>query len=242
MRLQKYMAMSGVASRRKSEELIKEGRVSVNGNIIREMGVEVSDNDIVCFDGKPIRQEMRKRYIMLNKPVGYMTTMSDPQGRDTVAKLVSEISERVYPVGRLDYETEGMLLMTNDGELANRLTHPRYEIEKTYYARIGGTLSEDDVRQMTSGMTLPDGHKAAPAKVKVLERAGSTTLVEVTVHEGHNRIIRQMFEKLDKNLLGLRRERIGQLSLGGLPMGRWKHLSPGEVKYLLHITGLDVER
>lgn len=239
IRLQKYLADAGVASRRKCEEYIRAGRVQVNGVAVTEMGTKVSDSDEICFDGRPVRPARRAVYIMLNKPTGVVTTMSDPEGRPTVAALVGELNQRVFPVGRLDYDTEGLLLLTNDGELANRLTHPRYSIDKQYYARIAGHISEDGVRRLTRGVVLDDGYKTAESKVRVTERLKDTSLVEVTVHEGHNRLVRRMFEAIGLKVTSLRRERIGSLSLSGLAVGRWRHLTPGEVKYLKFVTGMD---
>ncbi len=181
---------------------------------------------------------MRKRYIMLNKPFGVMTTMDDPQGRPTVAQLTQEITERIVPVGRLDFETEGLLLLTNDGELVNRLTHPRYHVEKTYYARIGGQISDKELDRLARGVDLPDGYHSAPAKLRAVTREHTETIVEVVVSEGHNRLVRQLFEAAGKHLIGLRRERIGTLSLGGLQSGRWRHLTLGEVQYLKQLTGM----
>lgn len=238
MRLQKYLAQAGIASRRKSEELIAKGRVSVNGQVVRQMGVEVTEADQVCFDGKPVALSVRKRYIMLNKPFGVMTTMNDPEGRDTVAALIQDLPERVVPVGRLDFETEGMLLLTNDGELVNRLTHPRYHVEKTYYARIGGQISDKELERLSRGVDLPDGHHSAPAKLRAVLREHTETVVEVVVYEGHNRLVRQLFESAGKRVVGLYRERIGTLTLGGLASGRWRHLTAGEVQYLKQLTGM----
>ena len=239
MRLQKYLALCGVASRRKSEELIKAGKVKINGAVVTEMGIEVKDGDRVTFEGKPVRPEKKKRYIMLNKPAGAVTTTNDPEGRPTVLSYIDDITERIYPIGRLDYDTEGLLLLTNDGELANRLTHPRYNIEKVYIATIKGSVSQADVQKINDGIELPDGYKAKPAKARVLYSGDKRTIVEVIVHEGHNRIVRQMFEALEKNIASLKRERIGNISMGGLTTGRWRHLSPGEIKYLRQITGLE---
>jgi len=237
MRLQKYLAQAGVGSRRKCEEYIKAGRVSVDGRVVREMGVDVADDARVSFDGEAVRLQKRMRYIMLNKPMGVVTTLSDPQGRETVVDLIQDISERIYPVGRLDYDTEGLLLLTNDGELANRLTHPRYNIEKQYRAKISGTLSEGDVDKLKAGVRLDDGHKCAPCKVHLSEKDANTSVYTVVIHEGHNRLVRRMFEAVGKRVFALKREKIGNLSLGGLPVGRWRHLSDSEVAYLKRITG-----
>jgi 23S rRNA pseudouridine2605 synthase len=239
MRLQKYLALCGVASRRKSEEYIKAGKVKVNGQVVTEMGVLVSDSDRVFFQGKPVRPEVRKRYIMLNKPAGVVTTTSDPEGRPTVLSYIEEITERIYPVGRLDYETEGLLLLTNDGELANRLTHPRYSVEKLYIVTVKGSVSQKDIEALKKGMELPDGHKAQPAKARLIYSGDNKGVVEVIVQEGHNRLVRQMFEALGKPVASLKREKIGNMGIGGLTTGRWRHLSPNEIKYLMRIAGLE---
>ena len=163
MRLQKYMADCGVASRRKCEEYIAAGRVTVNGSVVTEMGVQVEETDDVWFDGKPIAPEKRRQYIMLNKPQGVVTTLSDPQGRKTVRDLITDIPERIYPVGRLDYDTEGLLLLTNDGELMQNITHPSKEVEKLYVVRVRGVLTEQALGRLESGVTLDDGHRTAPS-------------------------------------------------------------------------------
>ncbi|MGI5900374.1 MAG: pseudouridine synthase [Christensenellales bacterium] len=239
IRLQKYLALCGVASRRKSEEYIKAGKVKVNGRVVTEMGALVSDGDKVFFEGKPVRPEIRKRYIMLNKPAGVVTTTSDPEGRPTVLSYVEEITERIYPVGRLDYDTEGLLILTNDGELANRLTHPRYNVEKLYMATVKGSFSQKDIEELNKGVDLPDGHKTRPAKARLIFSGDNRAVVEVTVMEGHNRLVRQMFEALEKPLSSLKREKIGNLGMGGLTTGRWRHLSVNEIKYLRRIAGLE---
>ena len=239
MRLQKYLAMAGIASRRSCEDLIKAGRVSVNGRKITAMGIEVADDDTVCFDGKPVRPATRMRYIMLNKPEGVVTTMDDPQGRQTVAELVRELSDRVHPIGRLDIGTEGLLLLTNDGELANRLTHPRYKIDKQYLATVYGSVPEDALQKMRSGILLDDGHNAQPALVRVVESKNAVTSIEITVREGHNRLVRRMFTAVGLTVRRLKRIKIGNLSLGTLATGRWRHLSVHEVAYLMRATGLN---
>lgn len=241
MRLQKYMAECGVASRRKCEEIIAQGRVSVNGSIVSEMGVQVEDDDEVLVDGKPVKPEKRRQYILLNKPQGVVTTLSDPQGRKTVRDLITDIPERIYPVGRLDYETEGLLILTNDGELMQGITHPSREVEKLYVARVRGQLTEQALGRLECGLTLDDGHRTAPAHVELLpddpKFEGQTNLT-ITVHEGHNRLVRRMFQAVGAQVTYLRRERIGNLSLGShLKPGQWRHLSEGEVEYLKQLAG-----
>ena len=240
MRLQKYMAECGVASRRKCEEYIAAGRVEVNGMVVTEMGVQVEETDEVLFDGKPIQPERRQQYIMLNKPQGVVTTLSDPQGRKTVRDLITDIPERIYPVGRLDYDTEGLLLLTNDGELMQNITHPSKEVEKLYVVRVRGQLTEQALGRLESGVTLDDGHRTAPAKVTLLPddpaHMGQKNLT-IAVHEGHNRLVRRMFQAVGTQVVYLRRERIGTLSLGHLKVGTWRHLSEKEVEYLRALGG-----
>ena len=240
MRLQKYMAECGVASRRKCEEYIAAGRVMVNGSVVTEMGVQVEETDDVWFDGKPIAPEKRQQYIMLNKPQGVVTTLSDPQGRKTVRDLIKDIPERIYPVGRLDYDTEGLLLLTNDGELMQNITHPSKEVEKLYVVRVRGQLTEQALGRLESGLTLDDGHRTSPAKVTLLPddpaHMGQKNLT-IAVHEGHNRLVRRMFQAVGTQVVYLRRERIGTLNLGHLKVGTWRHLSEKEVEYLRQLGG-----
>lgn len=240
MRLQKYMAECGVASRRKCEEYIAAGRVIVNGEKVTEMGVQVEESDEVLFDGKCIQPEKRRQYIMLNKPQGVVTTLSDPQGRKTVRDLITDIPERIYPVGRLDYDTEGLLLLTNDGELMQNITHPSKEVEKLYVVRVRGELTEQALGRLENGVTLDDGHRTSTAKVTLLPddpaHMGQKNLT-IAVHEGHNRLVRRMFEAVDTHVVYLRRERIGTLSLGHLKVGTWRHLSENEVEYLRTLGG-----
>ncbi len=240
MRLQKYMAECGVASRRKSEELISQGHVIVNGKIVTEMGVQLEENDEVLVDGKPIAPEKKKQYILLNKPQGVVTTLSDPQGRKTVRELIPDIKERIFPVGRLDYDTEGLLILTNDGDLMQSITHPSNEVEKLYVVRVRGEITEQALGRLENGVTLDDGHHTAPAKVTLLPddaaHQGQKNLT-IAVHEGHNRLVRRMFEAVGAQVVYLRREKIGQLSLGHLKPGAWRHLSEKEVEYLKELGG-----
>lgn len=235
VRLQKYLADAGVASRRASEKLIAEGRVSVNGNIIREMGVQVDENyDTVSVDGEIIRNNVKKEYIMLNKPVGFITTVSDDKGRPTVMELVSDISARIYPVGRLDYDTEGLLLLTNDGDLTYRITHPKHDIAKTYVAEVTGDISMDTINQLRRGVVI-DGKKTSPAQVEVVGATQYGTKIEITIHEGRNRQVRKMFESLGCIVKKLKRTHEAGLTLGHLPLGKWRKLSESEVNMLKKI-------
>ena len=183
LRLQKYLAEAGVASRRKCEELMLQGRVEVNGVKITELGTKVTPGDTVKVDGKAVRQEEKKVYVLLNKPAGYITTAKDQFSRKTVLDLINGVKERIYPVGRLDYDTSGLLLLTNDGDLAYRLTHPSREAEKVYHAKIKGTLDNSAVQAFKTGIRIDD-YTTSPAKIRVLERSSTDSLIEVTIHEG----------------------------------------------------------
>ncbi len=231
MRLQKYMAECGVASRRRAEEMILEGKVSVNGVVISQMGVQVEDGDEVRVEGKLIRPEAQKRYVMYHKPAGEVTTVSDPEGRAAVLDHFRDYPVRLYPVGRLDYDSEGLLLLTNDGALTERMLHPSHLVEKTYLARVTGQVSMDSVRQLRAGVMLDD-HKTAPAKVRIIKEETFATVVLVTIHEGRNRQVRRMFETLGHRVLQLRRVKFGPLELGDLPRGQWRELTAEEVRRL----------
>ena len=231
MRLQKYMAECGVASRRRAEEMILEGKVSVNGVVISQMGVQVEDGDEVRVEGKLIRPEAQKRYVMYHKPAGEVTTVSDPEGRAAVLDHFRDYPVRLYPVGRLDYDSEGLLLFTNDGALTERMLHPSHLVEKTYLARVTGQVSMDSVRQLRAGVMLDD-HKTAPAKVRIIKEETFATVVLVTIHEGRNRQVRRMFEALGHRVLQLRRVKFGPLELGDLPRGQWRELTAEEVRRL----------
>ena len=232
MRLQKYLALCGVASRRACEEIMLAGRVTVNGKVADQLGVKVTENDDVKVDGKPVKQSSKKIYIMVNKPVGVVTTMDDNHGRPTVAQLYeNEIRERIYPVGRLDMDSDGLLIMTNDGELTYALTHPRHIVDKTYHVTIGGSISERDLQKLRRGVVI-DGRKTAPATVNEVGGDVNTTVLEFIIHEGRNRQIRKMLDCVNKRVLRLQRIKIGNLQLGHIPEGRWRYLSPAEIKYL----------
>ena len=232
MRLQKYLALCGVASRRACEEIMLAGRVTVNGKVADQLGVKVTENDDVKVDGKPVKQSSKKIYIMVNKPVGVVTTMGDNHGRPTVAQLYeNEIRERIYPVGRLDMDSDGLLIMTNDGELTYALTHPRHIVDKTYHVTIGGSISERDLQKLRRGVVI-DGRKTAPATVNEVGGDVNTTVLEFIIHEGRNRQIRKMLDCVNKRVLRLQRIKIGNLQLGHIPEGRWRYLSPAEIKYL----------
>ena len=231
MRLQKYLAECGVASRRHAEEMIRAGRVTVNGTTVTEMGTQVEEGDKVMVDGRAVRQESTKRYIMYHKPAGEVTTASDPEGRKTVLDHFAHLKQRLYPVGRLDYDSEGLLLLTNDGALTERLLHPSHQVDKTYLARVTGKVSLDTVRLLRQGVMLDD-HKTAPAKVRIVKEETFVTVVLVTIHEGRNRQVRRMFEEAGHKVLQLRRVRFGPLELGDLPRGQWRELTGDEIRRL----------
>lgn len=232
MRLQKYLADAGVASRRKCEELITAGRVRVNGEIA-QLGSTVEESDTVLLDGKPVKQEEKRVVVLLYKPRGVVSTASDPQGRKTVLDLVSDIPVRLYNVGRLDINSEGLLLLTNDGELAYRLTHPKFKVGKTYYAVTDGKLTASEIAKLTNGVELDDG-MTAPARVQnVRPTVFDGTSFEITIHEGRNRQIRRMLEAVGHKTLRLKRESFGPLTLGALAPGEYRVLPEAEYKQLL---------
>ncbi len=226
MRLNRYLAQAGVASRRSADDLIERGAVRVNGRVVAKLGTVLRDGDRVEVDGKTVEPAAERTYLLLNKPAGVVTTMRDPERRPTVADLLPAGTHAV-PVGRLDYATSGVLLLTDDGELANRLLHPRFGVEKTYRVAIAGRLSPEDVYRLTQGVMLPE-FRAAGAKVRVVAVRRDSSVVDVTVHEGRNRQLRRMFEALGHRVLALTRTRFGPLKLGGLPAGRFRQLTPTE--------------
>ena len=230
MRLQKYMAACGIASRRACEQLILQGRVSVNGETITHLGTQVEEKDIVVFDGQQIQPAEKRVYIMLYKPDKVISTANDPEGRKTVLDLI-ETKQRLYPVGRLDYHTEGLILLVNDGDAAYHLTHPKFEIEKEYWAVIAGGIEREEILKLQSGVII-DGIKTAPCKIKRCDATEHTTSLSVILHEGRNRQVRKMFEAIGKNVLHLTRIRHGELVLSGLKPGQWRYLNAEEIAYL----------
>lgn len=235
MRLQKYMAKCGVASRRKCEELIQLGVVKVNGQIITELGYKVNPEiDIVEVKDKRIKLEEEKIYIILNKPEGYVTTVKDQFKRPTVLDLVDNNGFRIYPVGRLDYNTSGLLLLTNDGDLAHKLTHPQHEIAKTYIAKLKGIPNEDELETFRNGIEI-DGYITAKAYISILKKSRNSSLVKIKIHEGKNRQIRRMCERIGHPVIKLKRVAIGEIKLGDLKTGEWRYLSKNEIKYLKSI-------
>lgn len=230
-RLQKVIAASGVASRRKAEELILAKKVKVNGKVVLELGVKVSEKDIVEVNGEKINRE-EKVYYLLNKPRGVITSTNDELSRTTVVSLINE-DKRIYPVGRLDYDTTGALILTNDGEFANMMMHPSNNIDKVYVAKIKGILLPNEIMQLKNGVII-DGVKTSKAKVKVkkIDKSTNTSIVEITIHEGKNHQVKKMFECVSKDVIKLKRERIAFLDLKGLTSGEYRKLSHKEISKL----------
>ena len=232
MRLNKYIAQSGVASRRKADELTTNGNVKVNGVACFALGYDVKDSDVVEVNGVTINPSSRMIYLLLNKPLGYISTASDEKDRPTVIDLVNDIEERVFPVGRLDADTTGLLLMTNDGDFAYQLTHPSHEIVKTYRARVVGVLSKERIFKLKHGVDI-GGYTTAPAEVNVIKQASKYAVVEISVHEGKNRQIRKMFASVGNKVLELERISIGDVRLANLKQGHYRKLKKNEIESLL---------
>lgn len=230
-RLQKYMARCGIASRRKCEEIILAGKVKVNDKVINELGYKIDvDTDKITVDNKLIKPEEKKVYIALNKPEGYVSTVKDEKGRKTIIDLV-KIQERVYPIGRLDYDTSGLILLTNDGDIYNKIIHPREEKNKIYIATIKGTPSKEEIKKFENGINI-DGYITAKASFKVLKSSGDCSEVKIVIHEGKNRQVRKMCEAIEHPVLNLKRIQIGDIRLGDLPKGKWRFLDDEELSYL----------
>lgn len=226
------MAKCGVASRRKSEEIILEGRVKVNGVIVKKLGTIIDPSkDVVEVDNKVINVEENKIYIMLNKPEGYVTTVRDKYSEKIVLDLIDGINERIYPVGRLDAETTGLLLMTNDGDLAYKITHPSYQIPKKYIALVEGIPNNKKLHKFRRGLKI-DGRITAEAYIKILKKYKDTSLLEISIHEGRNRQVRKMCQYIGHPVIKLKRVAIGELELGKLEVGKWRYLTSKEIKYL----------
>ena len=230
MRLEKFLSESGIASRRDAKQYITAGRVSVNSERVLIPGTHIApQQDEITFDGKPIRGKPKQIYLMLNKPAGYVTTVRDERGRPTVMALVPDISERIYPVGRLDLDTEGLLLMTNDGDFAHRILHPSHEIQKTYIAWVEGQPNRREIQRMREGIEIEEG-VVTSAKVDQTERREGQTQFKVVIHEGKKRQIRRMFHAIGHDVLHLKRIGIGSLSLGRLSIGKYRLLTPPEIE------------
>ncbi|QBO35052.1 rRNA pseudouridine synthase [Periweissella cryptocerci] len=237
-RLQKVMAQAGIASRRASEEIITAGRVKVNGQVMKELGYKVEPNDKIEVDGQPIEHSEKKVYYLLYKPRGVVSTAKDEKGRKTVVDLLQDVDERIYPVGRLDYDTTGAIILTNDGDFMNFMTHPKYEVEKTYTAKVKGIPTNDELESLRHGIML-DGKKTKSARTKILntkkgaDKDKTTTLVEITIHEGRNHQVKNMFKAIGHEVVGLRRESYGFLTLDGLSVGEARKLRREEVDAFL---------
>ena len=234
-RLQKVIANSGYCSRRHAEELIREGKVCVNGSVVLELGTKVGKNDVIEVEGSVIDKGVEYVYYLLNKPRGVVTTSSDDKGRKTVVDLINS-NVRIYPVGRLDYDTTGVLLLTNDGEFANGLMHPASKIDKVYIAKVDGILSGYDVKRLRDGVVI-DGYKThrCHVKVKSIDKKKNTSIVEIIIHEGRNHQVKKMIEAVGKRVLKLKRERYGIFTLDGLNTGEYRRLSNKEVSVMYHM-------
>jgi pseudouridine synthase len=237
-RLQKFIARAGVASRREVERFITEGRVAVNGCIITKLGTKVDPvRDVIKFDGRLVRSSPKKLYVVLNKPVGYVSTLKDPQGRPVIMELLNRITVRVYPVGRLDYDAEGLMLLTNDGELAHRLQHPRYGISRTYEVKIKDIPTDDELSRVRKGIKLEDG-VTLPAKVTFLRRTMKNCWLKMTLSEGRNRQVKRMFAAIGHPVMKIKRVKFGVIGLGNLMKGQYRHLTEDEVKDLYDLVSL----
>ncbi len=234
MRLNKFIAQSGIASRRKADELTINGNVKVNGRVMKELGYDVLPDDTVEVNGRVISADEKKVYIALNKPKGFVTTMSDDKDRLTVADLVSDIPERIFPVGRLDYNTTGLLIMTNDGDLANKLSHPKHHVEKTYRAKVSGVLSGKRMAALRKGVDI-GGFVTSPAKVTIVKQTEKSAIATITIHEGKNRQVRKMFKAVGCPVQELTRIAIGDIQLARLKEGTYRKLTRQEIDYLKNL-------
>ncbi|MCU9816782.1 MULTISPECIES: pseudouridine synthase [Paraclostridium] len=234
MRINKYIASCGIASRRKAEELIIENRVKVNGKVINELSFQINETeDKVEVDGKLIGLEEELVYIMLNKPEGYVTTVKDQFDRKSVIDLVKGVGARVYPIGRLDYETSGLLLLTNDGDLTYKLTHPKHEVDKTYVATVKGIPNEAEINNFEKGLYIED-YKTAPAKIKIVKKniEKNYAVCEIKIHEGRNRQVRKMCRAINHPVMNLRRKAMGKIVLKDVEIGQYRYLTNDEINYL----------
>lgn len=232
MRLQKYLAQSGVASRRASEKLIAEGHVTVNGQKITEMGVQVDETDQVAVDGKLVHLEEEKHYLLYNKPIGEVTTVSDPEGRPTVLDKFREYPVRLVPAGRLDFDSEGLLLLTNDGDLMNNLLHPSREVSKEYLVKVSNRVTDEEIRRLRAGVRLDDDRMTSPADVHLVRYETFASVLLVTIHEGRNRQVRRMFSAIGHEVVALKRVGFATIKLHDLPRGQWRRLTDVEVRKL----------
>ena len=233
MRLQKYLALSGVASRRNAEKMIADGRVAVNGAVITEMGVQVDEfHDKVTVDGNLCHLEEEKHYLAYNKPIGEVTTVTDPEGRATVMDKFRDYPVRLYPVGRLDYDSEGLILLTNDGDLMNNLLHPSREVDKEYLVKVSNRVTDEQIRRLRAGVQLDDGRMTSPADVHLVRYEAFASVLLVSIHEGRNRQVRRMFSAIGHEVVSLKRVGFATIKLHDLPRGQWRRLNDVEVKKL----------
>lgn len=238
IRLQKVLAAAGIASRRASEDLISEGRVEVNGQVVMEQGMRVNpETDHIRVDGSRIPPPRRHLYLVLNKPRGVVSTMEDPEGRPTLSDYLPPRTDRLFHVGRLDTETEGLIVLTNDGEFAHRLAHPSYEVPKTYLAEVAGAVDNRTVKRLEKGVTLEDG-SVKPDRVKLIQRSETRTLLSITLHTGRNRIVRRMMDAVGHPVNKLSRQAIGPIRLGNLAKGATRELTREELGALLDVVGM----
>jgi len=231
MRINKFLATAGLSSRRKAEEYITSGKVKVNGKVVTNLATDIKETDIVSVDNHVIKVAAKSVYYKLNKPKGYVTTVSDEKERKTVMDLMRGVHARVYPVGRLDYDTEGLLILTNDGEITNILTKPNSDVKKTYLVHIESGITKDEIKKLSMGVDIGD-YVTKPCSVELIQEGEKLSRLQVTISEGKNRQIRKMFESVGKNVIFLRRTQIGEIRLGGLSRGEYAPLNPKEIRYL----------
>ena len=235
IRLQKYLALCGAASRRAAEKLISEGHVQVNGITVREMGIQIDETrDQVALNGQLLRPEAEKHYLAYNKPIGEVTTVSDPEGRATVMDKFRDYPVRLFPVGRLDYDSEGLLLLTNDGDMMNRLLHPSHEVDKVYWIKVSNQVTDEEIRRLKRGVMI-DGRLTSPAQVRLIRREAFDTVLIITIHEGRNRQVRKMIEAVGHQVVHLKRIGFGPVSLEDLPSGYWRPLTESELQQLREV-------
>jgi len=237
-RLQKILSAAGICSRREAETLILEGKVAVNGKVASELGVKADpDKDVIKVEGHRVDTGGHKLYLMLNKPRGYISSTKDPEGRKTVTELMGKGFQRVYPVGRLDYDSEGLLLLTNDGDFANLVTHPSREVSKTYRVKVRGVMTDEELKKLASGVMLEDG-MTAPARVKKEKLSETNSWIDITIHEGRNRQVRRMCDALGHPVLKLKRTKVGPLEIGQLEPGEFRELTKSEIMAMLEAAGV----
>ena len=232
MRINKYIASAGISSRRKADELISNGNVKVNNMTLTEPGYDVKPGDVVEVNGRVIEAEEKKVYLMLNKPLGYITSAKDEKGRPVVTELVTDIEGRVFPVGRLDYNTSGLLIMTNDGDFSNKVAHPKHHMGKTYRAKVQGIISREKLARLRKGIDI-GGFITSPAKAEIIKELPKQTVVELTIYEGKNRQVRKMFSKIGNPVVELERIAIGNVKLGRLAVGGYRKLTKEEIESLI---------